>query len=103
MIHLQKGIGAVPEEVAALQAALSSAQARLQQQYTLLGKDIYDITAQHAACINALLEEIITLKSKLNRLHRQQPCPYCQAYNPPQNQFCSRCGHALPAIQEELP
>lgn len=98
---MQKESCATPEEVASLQEELSRTQQQLVQQYTMLGKAIYDVTAQHAVCINSLLEEIITLKGRLRRLQQQLPCPYCQAYNPSNNKFCGRCGHTLPAIQEE--
>ncbi len=75
--------------------ALIRLEARLQDRYSLMGKNLLELADNEQRSINQIVEEIIQTKNKLAIARHEQPCPHCMIYNPEDSKYCRNCGRLL--------
>lgn len=98
-------------ETQKLKINIARLNAQITKDFETLGRLAYDsakngtnIDDVHAAIVMAIEEkyqEIERIQAKLAQARGLLYCPKCGATNPPESQFCNRCGSNLGAQEKE--
>jgi ribosomal protein L40E len=92
-------------ELSKLRISASEIEKKIDSEYLELGKMVYKAAKEHtdctdyvgekAAAIDALFVEHAEFTRKISELRNVKKCPQCDHENPPEAEYCTKCGTKL--------
>lgn len=87
-----------PSDIAQMEEKLRKLEHTLQRRYSEMGKGLLEMADQEQREIDRLVDEMIAIRKELAQAKNELRCESCTAFNPPDSNYCRRCGAKLPAI-----
>lgn len=82
-----------------LREEINRLEEELEDKYYQFGRDVYEATERGIAEINHLVDKLVDAKVRYSALTGGTACDKCLTLNPPENDFCSKCGTPLPVAE----